>query len=78
MNSQDQMVSRSGIYNGTTPKEAKSTGDLPGTTFGARIEKGVVGTSDASVAVHWWYDVGTAVRYRVIYYLERPGGRISS
>jgi hypothetical protein len=42
--------------------------------WGARIESGGVGTKDLAVNVHWWYDVGVAVRYNLKYTIESPSG----
>jgi|SwirhirootsSR2_FD_contig_71_2244150_length_1111_multi_2_in_0_out_0_2 hypothetical protein len=36
-------------------------------TIGASVIASQEGTDNAATAVHWWYDVGAAVRYQVMY-----------
>jgi hypothetical protein len=70
-----QLVDQHGniIGRGWHGNYAESYGPFPGSTFGARIQYSKIGTNDPAVAVHWWYDAGTAVRYRVVYYTDKPG-----
>jgi hypothetical protein len=51
-------------------------GDLPSTTLGAYVGSNSIGTSDAVVGVHWWYDIGSQVRFRVSYRVDRQGCRL--
>ena len=37
-------------------------------SFGVEVVNAMLGTSDPGIDVHWWFDVGSAVRYRVHYY----------
>jgi Zn-dependent metalloprotease len=37
---------------------------------GARIVRANVGTDNAEVQVHWWFDIGSAVRYKLLYSLS--------
>jgi len=60
-----------------TGKVTQSNGPIPFTTFGASLVKSHEGTSDPSVEVHWFYDVGSATRYNVAYYVDRPGCAIT-
>lgn len=64
------------VQSGRAVSEA---GSLPGTHYGASIPEGGSreGGSDPSVDVHWFYDLGTATRYRVVYLVDRPGCSIT-
>jgi hypothetical protein len=37
-------------------------------SFGVEVVTAMLGSSDPAIDVHWWFDVGSAVRYRVHYY----------
>ena len=41
---------------------------------GARIIEDAVGGSSLRVKVHWWFDPGCIIRYRVIYTILQPHG----
>jgi hypothetical protein len=60
-----------------TGKSTSAKGSLPLTTFGAHLASSRPGTSDAFVQVHWWYDMGNAVRYRPVYTVDRVGCTIT-
>jgi hypothetical protein len=60
-----------------TGKSTSAKGSVPFTTFGVRLENSRPGTSDATVQVHWWYDMGSAVRYRPVYTVDRVGCTIT-
>ncbi|MBI5903260.1 MAG: M4 family metallopeptidase [Deltaproteobacteria bacterium] len=38
-------------------------------SYGARVSASNRGTANEEVSVHWWYDIGSANRYRLRYYL---------
>ena len=37
-------------------------------SFGVQLTAAMLNTSDPAIDVHWWHDIGAAVRYRVHYY----------
>lgn len=37
-------------------------------SIGVQVVNAIVGTSHPGIDVHWWFDLGSAVRYRVHYY----------
>jgi hypothetical protein len=39
-------------------------------SWGASMTSNMIGTPDMTVVVHWWFDVGVAVRYRVHYLVQ--------
>jgi hypothetical protein len=57
-----------------TGKSTSAKGSLGfGSAFGARLVNSRPGTSDAFVQVHWWYDMGSAIRYRPVYTVDHAG-----
>lgn len=41
---------------------------------GARLVSSDAGTSSLRAGVHWWFDAGNAIRYRVVYTIAQPVG----
>jgi len=41
---------------------------------GARLVTPPPGAPNLSATVHWWYETGTDVRYRLRYYINQPNG----
>ena len=58
-------------------KVTSAEGSLPVIHYGASISRSDEGSSDPIVEVHWFYDIGTATRYNVIYQVDRPGCAIT-
>ena len=44
---------------------------------GAEITNQNIGSADATVGVHWWYDFGRACRYQVRYLISGTGCSLS-
>ena len=57
------------IIGRTQPSQAPAVfqyGPLGGMySFGVEVVTAMLGTADPSIGVHWWFDIGSAVRYRV-------------
>lgn len=50
------------------PPAVQRYGPLGALSFGVEITRSMLGSSSPGVDVHWWFDIGSAVRYRVHYY----------
>jgi Zn-dependent metalloprotease len=67
-----ELLDRNGqIIGRTQPGQAPAVfqyGPFGMYSFGVEVVNAMLGTSDPAIDVHWWFDVGSAVRYRVHYY----------
>lgn len=73
-----QVVTKRGDVVAAARQGADAVGSDHFPHWGARITSSGVGTKDLAVKIHWWQDVGVAVRYQVKYTFESPSGGVCS